>query len=109
MIIEILFTREYIAAQPMMVIMAVALGVGGAGAFGSTIIASARRFDLQLLNIVLALVVQVPLCFWAIRHWNAIGAAWSELVRYGVCGLYLLAAGALVYRARRNALRRGWT
>jgi O-antigen/teichoic acid export membrane protein len=104
-LISILFTPEYRSAVPLMVIMAAGVAVSGLAAWGSTILSAGRKFNLQLLNVVVMVALQVPVCYVLIRWYGVVGAGWAELVRYAASTLFFLAAGAVVYRRHEPYVR----
>lgn len=101
--VSLLFTPAYARAAPVMTVMALGVALGGLGAFGSTVLLASRRFDLQLYNIVVGVLVQLPTCLLLVGRYGAVGAGWSEVIRFAACALYFAAAGAWVYRRRMRA------
>ncbi len=97
-IMRTLFAPEYVEAGPITALMAAGMAAGGLGAYGSTVLTAARRFSLQLWNIVVVVLAQLPLCFVLIGAAGAWGAGWSEVGRFAVSALYLVMAGAAVHR-----------
>jgi O-antigen/teichoic acid export membrane protein len=101
-VIRILFGARYEAAAPVFTLMSLAVAVGGLAAFGASVLAGARRFREQLVSIVLAVAVQVPLCALLIPGNGPTTAAWVEVARYGVCTVYLTIAGNAIFRRCRD-------
>ena len=103
-ILTVLFTAEYRAAAPVMVITAAGITVGNLAIVGNTIIAVGQMYRLQLLGIVLAVALQVPVCLLLVPRWGAVGAAWSDFVKYVFCMLFVTAVGMVAYYRRARAL-----
>jgi O-antigen/teichoic acid export membrane protein len=99
-LVSLLFTPEYRPAVPVMVTLAAGIAVAALATHGSMVLMAGRRFGLQLVNIVVAVVVQVPLCYLLIRPLGAEGAGWSEVARLAASTAFLAAMGAVVYRAQ---------
>ena len=107
-LVSLLFTPEYRPAVPVMVTLALGVAVSALATHGSIVLMAGRRFGLQLANIVLAVVVQVPLCWLLVRPLGAGGAAWSEVARTAASAVFLAVMGTAVYRAQsRGSVRQG--
>ena len=92
-LLELLFTSEYRAAAPLLVIMSAGLALGSLTSLGSTVLNAARAYKLQLLVIVLVLVLQIPLCMYLIPEYAEFGAGWTECIRHGLFVLIFSIAG----------------
>jgi O-antigen/teichoic acid export membrane protein len=104
-IMRLLFAPEYAEAGPITALMAAGMAAGGLGAYGSTILTAGRRFSLQLWNIVVVVLAQLPLCFILIGAAGTWGAGWSEVGRFAVSALYLIVAGVAVHRRAAGVWR----
>jgi O-antigen/teichoic acid export membrane protein len=102
-LMRILFTAEFVPAAPVAAVMAAGAAVGGLAAWGSTLLMAARRFRLQLWNILIVVAVQIPLCYVLIGPWGILGAGWSEFGRYGTSAVFQALAGLVVFEAVKRA------
>lgn len=98
--LRVLFTAEYAGTVPVLVTMAAGLTVGSLATFGSAVLTAGRMFRLQLWNVVLMLVGQIPVCYYLIGRWGAPGAGWAEFIRYALFTVFLHLVGVFVYRRR---------
>jgi hypothetical protein len=81
-------------SSAVLVIVAVA-------SFGAIVVGAARAFYWQLANIVLALLLQLPVCSMMIPGSGSLAAAWTEVIR-NACGCaFLTGAGYLLFIRRR--------
>lgn len=101
-LISFLFTPEYRAAGPALLVMSLGVALGSLTMYGSIAISASRHFYLQLLNIGVAMVVQVPVCLVLVPRYGVLGAAWAELIRF-VCFVVVLGAAGMMVMARRRA------
>jgi O-antigen/teichoic acid export membrane protein len=98
-LIELMFTREYKGAVPILVIMSASAALGSVGAYGSTILAASRAFRLQLVNVIVAMAVQIPACIYFIKQYGPVGAGWADLAKNAAAVVVLSIAGyAIVSR-----------
>jgi O-antigen/teichoic acid export membrane protein len=97
-LVRLLFTPEYEPAVPVMVLLGIGVALSGLAAFGSTVAAAGRRFTVQLANVVVALLVQVPLCWLLVPRLGVAGAAWSELGKFLATTIFLHWSGRRIYR-----------
>jgi O-antigen/teichoic acid export membrane protein len=98
-LIVALFTPEYAAAAPLMVIMFAGAALGGFGAFGTLVLSAGRHFMAQLWNVVFMVVLQLVVCYALINRMGVAGAAWAELIRYSAAAAFLCCVGVFLYRA----------
>ncbi|HET7600649.1 MAG TPA: hypothetical protein VFK09_10165 [Gemmatimonadales bacterium] len=100
-LVRLLFTPEYEPAVPVMIILGAGVAISGLGAFGSTVVLAGRRFHLQLANVIVALLVQVPLCILLVPRYAIFGAGWAEFGKLVVTTVFLHVVGFRAYRALR--------
>lgn len=106
-ILTILFTEEFAVAAPLVVVTGAGVALGTFATFAVAVLSAARAFRLQLLNVIVVLVVQLPLCYLWVRAAGVYGAAWSEFARYAAATVFLIGAAVWVQRqafAPRTAL-----
>ena len=106
-LIAVMFTPEYRGAAPVLVIMSAGLAVGSMSAFAGIVLSASRAFRLQLLNIVLVIIFQIPSAFLLIRGYGVNGAGWAELGRYAWSSACLAIMAYLLLSSRPNAVRGG--
>jgi len=98
-LVHILYTPEYDAALPVMMLLGASVAVASIGAFGSTVITAGRRFQLTLVNVLVALAVQVPLCWLLVPRMGVMGAAWAECGKYVATATFLYIVGRRAFRS----------
>ena len=103
-LLELLFTREYRNAAPLLVMMSAGLAFGSLTSLGSTILNAARAFRLQLLVIALVVAGQIPLCMYFIPKDAAVGAAYTECIRHFLFVIFLSVAGNYVICKNRSGI-----
>lgn len=108
-IMRALFAPEYESAASVAVLLALGVSVNGLAGYGSTVIAAARRFWIQLGNIIVAILIQLGLCIMLIPWHGVTGAGVAEVAKYAVATIYLSAAGFMVHRRQCNSLATGMT
>ena len=104
-LIATLFTREYISAAPVLVIISAGTAVGNLAAFGSMVLTAGRMFKQQLLFVLLVFVLQIPIAWLFVARLGVIGAGWSDAVKNTVAmvAINALALGTYLRRHRQNA------
>lgn len=98
LVLRVLFTAEYVASAPVLVTMAAGITVGGLAGFGSTVLSAGRMFRLQLLNVAVMVLAQIPVCYYLIAGWGVSGAGWAEFVRYTLATAFLHLVGLRAFR-----------
>jgi O-antigen/teichoic acid export membrane protein len=104
-IMRTLFTPEYASASRVALLLAIGVSLSGLAAYGATVLAAARRFWLQLGNITVAVLVQLPLCMILIPRMGIMGAGVAEVMKYIVATIYLASAGYFVLASARSGVR----
>lgn len=102
-IMRALFGADYEAVAPLAALMAAGVAISGLGAWGTTIMMAARRFQLQAAFVAIMLVTQMPLAIILIDRYGLAGAAWSEFIKYAFSALLLSAIGYHVLRSGPRA------
>jgi O-antigen/teichoic acid export membrane protein len=105
-IILFLFSKQYVSAVPVMVILSLGYIVNAFNVFGYMVMVAGRMFVLQLVSIVVTLVIQLPLCYFLTKNYSIIGAGWADFLRNVVNTLFYLIAGFFAFKSVVNVAKK---
>lgn len=101
-IITLLFSKQYIATVPVLVIMSFGVTINVFSVFGFMVIVSGRMFSMQMIGIIITVILQVPLCYFLTKGYGILGAGWADFSKTMVNMLFLIIAGSIAFRSARN-------
>lgn len=103
-LIGLLFSDEYRSAAPALFVMSLGVALTALTVSGTMALSASRNFSLQLLNMALVIVVQIPACLLLVPRYGVLGAGWAELIRFGTFVVTIGTGGLVVLARRRKAL-----
>jgi O-antigen/teichoic acid export membrane protein len=101
-LMSIIFSPQYISTVPVLIIMSLGVTLNGFSVFGFMVIVAGRMFKLQLINIIVTVAVQIPLCYFLIKKFGLMGAGWADFSKTMVSMSFLIIAGFVAYKSMQK-------